>query len=542
MSPSESELEAEKAASAAFGVAFASFTPVHQGNSSENYSAVAADGRRYFVKVARAAAVRKLVEQMRGISSPLVPALAFGGAVGSLEGGKRLVCAFEWAAEGVSVAPWELTEAQLGAIVEGYREFSRALGGKIHGDFHYKNFFLKDNRLVACFDLEKMRDGLPTEDLLRIFAHALERTRFWRRGRIAAIMRNFTSLVAISGYSCYDWLEAVERYECHKLERRKAKARSPLLAGIEEALRSSLYCSLRSAIAKATNAYWEGVGYRFVGPLLVEFSRWLKDAAEAAGVRRLYFLARDGEVMMKVFTALYPESVESCRYLLGSRRLCNNEACREDFAAYLRAQGVGEDGCAIVDVGRNGTVPRAFAELLGRKAVTTFYIDQRVSDDSIHGFFRLGHLPKRKRRVLDALDFLLISSSSLTVAVRRQGDGFVTETLPDAPEELVRQEIAKGLQAGAVEFAMRAKLRLDTMAPPSPQAAFAALCRLRSLLREDRTALYDVTVPFGKMNEKRRYLIAPAWPVARRLRHPLAFFLAWRKRLFKFPLATKPRI
>lgn len=526
-------IEIEKAASAAFGVAFTSFMPVHQGNSSENFCAVAADGRRFFVKVARAGTVRKLIDQMRGIASRLVPTLAFGGAVGSLEGGKRLVCAFEWAADGVSVPPWLLTEAQLRAIVDGYRELSHAFGGKIHGDFHYKNFFLKDDRLVACFDLEKMRDGLPTEDLLRIFVHALERTRFWCRGRIAAIMRNFSKLVAISGYSCYDWLEAVERYERHKLERRQAKARFSVFASIEAALRSSLYSSLRSAISKATNSYWQGVGYRFVGPLLVAFSRWLKDAADAAGVRRLYFLARDGEIMMKVFKTLYPERAESCRYLLGSRRLCMNEACRDDFAAYLRAEGVGEDGCAIVDVGRNGTVPYAFAALLGRKAVTTFYIDKRVQSDSIHGFFQPRYLPKKKRRMLDVLDFLLISPTSLTVGIHREGDGFVPETLPDTPEELVRHEIAKGLQAGAVEFACRAKQRLATLDVVSPEAAFDALCRFRGLLREDRSALSNVTVPFGKMNEKRRFLIAPGWTVAQRLRHPVAYFLAWRKRLFK---------
>lgn len=241
----------QTAAEAAFGVRFVSFKPVHQGNSSENYRAETADGRKYFVKAARASAVRTVMERTLAVSSPLVPALAFGGATAELDGGKRLVCAFEWAPPGVSVPPWLLTPARLRAIADGYRELSRAFGGKIHGDFHYKNFFLDGDRLSACFDLEKMRDGLPTEDLLRIFAHALERTRFWKRKRLAAVFRNFASLVAISGYPREMWLEAIDRYERHKLERRLKKARFPLFASIEAALRRPLYSRLRAIVDAA---------------------------------------------------------------------------------------------------------------------------------------------------------------------------------------------------------------------------------------------------------------------------------------------------
>ncbi len=278
-------------------------------------------------------------------------------------------------------------------------------------------------------------------------------------------------------------------------------------------------------------SYWQSVGYRLVGPLLVAFSRWLKDAASSRGVKRLYFLARDGEVMMKVFTALYPEKAGDCRYLLASRRLCMNEACREDFTAYLRAEGLDEEGCAVVDVGRNGTIPRSLAKLLGRETIATFYLDQRVQDDFLFGYIPPHHAPKDERRMLDILDFLLVSPTSLTIGIRREGGAFVPETLDVTPDERVRQGIAQALQAGAEECALAMRPLLEKLPPPTIEAAIAALSRFRLLTRADRAAMANVTVPFGMENEKHRYLVTPAWPWHQRLVHFGEFFNGWRKRL-----------
>lgn len=291
--------------------------------------------------------------------------------------------------------------------------------------------------------------------------------------------------------------------------------------------------SANLALPPAGQPYWRTVGAIVVGPLLVAFSRWLAGKCDALGVERLYFLARDGQVMMRVFTALYPERASRCRYLLASRRLCQNMECREDYAAYLRAEGLDADGVAVVDVGRNGTVPRALAAILGRESVTAFYLDQRVQVPSLYGFVRQGDAPKRNRRMLDLLDFLLISPEHLTLAVRRDGGRFVPETLPDTPEEITRREIATELQAGAEECALAMRPLLDRLPPPSPEAAVAALGRFRLLTPRDREAMANVTIPFGAMNEKRRYLVTPAWPWKQRLRHPFSFLAAWRKRFLR---------
>lgn len=266
------------AAEDAFGVAFASFVRVHAGNSSANYRAATTSGDTYFVKCASRRTIDGVLKRQAQIVSPLVPAVAFAGRTG--ESGKKALCAFAWATDGASVPPGHFTPADIAAILAGYRELSRAFAAvdasaldawdgldeaakvaslkpcAIHGDFHYKNFFLASDparadapvRLTACFDFECMRRGLPTEDLLRIFVHALERTRFWRFATIGAILRNFTCLVRASDYSEAAFLAAIDLYERHKRARRRAKAAHPLWAALEAALRAPLYRRLRRAV------------------------------------------------------------------------------------------------------------------------------------------------------------------------------------------------------------------------------------------------------------------------------------------------------
>ena len=57
------------------------------------------------------------------------------------------------------------------------------------------------------------------------------------------------------------------------------------------------------------------------GPLLTAFVAWVLQEAKAQGVRRLYFVARDGEVLMAVAQILASRlGGPELRYLFGSRR------------------------------------------------------------------------------------------------------------------------------------------------------------------------------------------------------------------------------
>jgi len=257
-----------KDAERAFGATFVSFTRIEAGNSSFNFKAVEPDGRTHLVRFFRDNA-RPPLEVLHLVAGRLVPGASFGGGSFPVGNGWN-VCAFEWR-EGKSVDPAKTTDAQIASLAKAYREFSGALGNvaglsadrdllrfragiaprPIHGDMHFKNVFFEGDEATSFFDLEKIRLGFPTEDLLRYFIHAAERTRFWRVGRMAAIKRNFAKLVRVSGHPASAWLAAVDIYVERKREHRAAKSRSRILFAIEDFFRGGLYRSFRRIAVSA---------------------------------------------------------------------------------------------------------------------------------------------------------------------------------------------------------------------------------------------------------------------------------------------------
>jgi predicted HAD superfamily hydrolase len=64
-----------------------------------------------------------------------------------------------------------------------------------------------------------------------------------------------------------------------------------------------------------------GIGYAIVGPLLAAFSEWLSAQASADGIDRLYFLAREGQLMKDVYDVLTTGlDTPQSEYLVLSRR------------------------------------------------------------------------------------------------------------------------------------------------------------------------------------------------------------------------------
>jgi len=84
------------------------------------------------------------------------------------------------------------------------------------------------------------------------------------------------------------------------------------LAGLMRANRLS--CPLPDGLDPALAGFLSGV----VAPFLTLYALWVRRRAEALGLERLYFLARDGEVIQRVFSQLWPGGPEA-RYLYSSR-------------------------------------------------------------------------------------------------------------------------------------------------------------------------------------------------------------------------------
>jgi predicted HAD superfamily hydrolase len=88
---------------------------------------------------------------------------------------------------------------------------------------------------------------------------------------------------------------------------------------------------LGRATAPDATHFWRDFGYATAGPLVVGFTEWLIEQAEAHELDALYFLARDGLIMRRVYQELAPLSgkVKESHYLFASRRMLNFAAIEE---------------------------------------------------------------------------------------------------------------------------------------------------------------------------------------------------------------------
>ena len=122
------------------------------------------------------------------------------------------------------------------------------------------------------------------------------------------------------------------------------------------------------------------------GPLLTAFIFWLLLAARQDGVRRLFFLARDGQILSRVAlkVAAWANINIECRYLLGSRQAFYLPSLPPDPVLaidYALAQNVGK------------CVGQFLAELeFDERSVSNILVQQRLSSGQVIGPDTSEHL------------------------------------------------------------------------------------------------------------------------------------------------------
>ena len=65
--------------------------------------------------------------------------------------------------------------------------------------------------------------------------------------------------------------------------------------------------------------YWEQFAYRYAGLTMVGYCRWLKQQFDKEGIKKAYFMLRDGYIVKRVFDFLYPDF--ETHEIYGSRRM-----------------------------------------------------------------------------------------------------------------------------------------------------------------------------------------------------------------------------
>jgi len=384
-------------------------------------------------------------------------------------------------------------------------------------------WFLSDMYLpAACIEAVLRREGFFC-DGDRLFVSGEYRSSK-HRGDLFAKVR------AQAGAPITDWLhigdnphadDAVPRSQGIRTEllREAALNRYEELAGgkqTELPWRSLLAGAMRRArlanpeTDPARRIIWD-TGCDIVGPLVLGFVHWCLSEAKSRGVRRLYFVARDGQLPQRVASRLasaWGFDIE-CHYLHGSRQAWHPAA--EQGADELRTQAVGyfrQAGLlngtpwAMVDIGWHGNLQRSLGKLLaldgGTQPVTGFYFGlvpgaSALGTDTVLGYW--NQLPARDhgvRRLNHALWEIFLSADHGGVLGYREEAGRFEPVLREPRNQRALAWGMETLQAAVMKFA---ELWLEVVPKPPPTPTdWLAVAREVYLEFYQRPAFAEATV------------------------------------------------
>ena len=283
--------------------------------------------------------------------------------------------------------------------------------------------------------------------------------------------------------------------------------------------------------------YWYAIGFQYIGPLLVHFSSFLTQKTAEKDLSKIAFMARDGQIMKQVFNTLYPD-FEQTSYVFASRLMMQaalNHSSKT-YLKYLSNLHLTNTSFALVDVGRNGTLQKNlntfFEKMNISSLVNGYYVDLRKTDPMMHGYFQ--NQPKKYKRFLDFLDFLMIADHSLIMDIQEKNNLFEPIYLKPDIDEYTRETIAIQMHQGAVDFARKIipfkNLDLFFLTPQNLLSLLNCFMNFSSI---DKKAFQGITIPFGLRNEKKRFVVAPHFPLKKWLKEPFICFKIYRKALIK---------
>lgn len=58
--------------------------------------------------------------------------------------------------------------------------------------------------------------------------------------------------------------------------------------------------------------FYQKIGYEVVGPILYGYSKWLNETTKKSGIRKLFFLAREGFLLERAFRLFSANEQDHC--------------------------------------------------------------------------------------------------------------------------------------------------------------------------------------------------------------------------------------
>lgn len=205
----------------------------------------------------------------------------------------------------------------------------------------------------------------------------------------------------------------------------------------------------------------ERVGYEILGPILYYFTTWIHRKAQENNIKKLFFLSRDGYLIMKAYEELYSEENAECRYLLVSSNSVKNayenlNSQKELLTQYLRENNM-YGTCAVIDIGWSGRLHKmladtvnGFVDLYGFYFGTFKLFHKNVADGVSGGFLRISKW-KRAQVFMNAGFIEILFSDTLNGTTERY-ELEDNKIIPVTSEPNPNGSKLRKIQNGALQF------------------------------------------------------------------------------------------
>jgi len=204
------------------------------------------------------------------------------------------------------------------------------------------------------------------------------------------------------------------------------------------------------------------IGYEILGPILYYYTKWLHEQIIQNNIRKLYFLSRDGYLLMKAYEFLYQHEDMELYYLSISSKSIKNpyqnvNNQKELLTQYLKQnQMYGKVG--IVDIGWGGHLHKMlkeitvdFSDIYGFYFGTFKMFYENVNDGGKSGgYLRISRWERAK--VLMNAGFIEILFSDTLHGTTEGYDTVDGEVQPVISEANPNGEIIRKIQSGALQF------------------------------------------------------------------------------------------
>lgn len=224
------------------------------------------------------------------------------------------------------------------------------------------------------------------------------------------------------------------------------------LKNLPDSLVFNKYCSLCKYNQHINNNYWKVIGYMLGGPIALSFVKYIENVQIDEKLDALWFIARDGYVLQKVYEKIVKNSIPH-DYVFGSRGIINNAKSNktkyEEYVNYLKHLSTHDKtNIGIIDLTTMNFTAQSFMNSIyeDKNLIGIYWLaDKNRQDYKYHSMF---YRPNKISSINFLIETLITAPHSPVNVIE---NGLPIYETPNKQEQ-TRCDIYKSIENGILQF------------------------------------------------------------------------------------------